>query len=832
MATNLVEFSKEISEKYNDSPAILFKPGFKYVSWSYKELSDDSIKAAGYFQSMGLAKGDRVLIWGPNSPMWVIAFFACAKAGIILVPLDIKSPPEFVATVKDRTKPKLALVSRSTPSDCESIGVPLIYMEDLPNLYEQCSSYDEVDVTENDLVEIMFTSGTTGDPKGVMLTHKNLISNLNSVNKVIKGKQSDRLLSVLPLSHMFEQMGGMLFPLNIGANITYVTSRRPKSIFKTMQDRKVTVMLLVPQALDLFKKGIEREIDRQGKTKVFQKLMNIAKNKPKFIKKLIFRRLRQQMGGSMRLIFAGGAPLQEPVGQWWQTLGIDVIQGYGATEASPVIACHPESDPRYDCPGPPLPGVEIKIADDGEVLVTGDNITSGYWENEEKTREAFEGKWYKTGDQGLIDNDGFLRLNGRKKDMIVLSNGQNVFPEDIEAVLIEHDSVIDAAVVGMNSDDGMEVHAALLLNDEKYATTSINWANSRLASHQKIRNHTVWQSEDFPRTHTLKVKKPLVIEAILNGSAIKNTKKELVDTENEDPLLKLVSELSGIPTNQIPIDGELESEMGLDSLGRVELLSAIEEDMEIFIDDGDISGETTIADLQFILATTDKSPKQRSPINWGLNLWAKLIRGFIQNIFIFPILSISYKIEVKGYNNLSSIKGPSLLIGNHVLNMDHAIYIKTLPPNIRKNLAVAAGAHMYNNFIRGFIITLLGNAFPFATAKSEKSHNKGNVRDSLENMGAIMDKGWSVLIFPEGELTVGGPMKPFLSGTGLMAIAGNLPVIPMNIHVDNLGYPSYIPIFKRGKILVTFGTPITPPWDGTPDQITSFLEKSVSELDS
>ena len=258
MATNLVEFSKEISEKYNDSPAILFKPGFKYVSWSYKELSDDSIKAAGYFQSMGLAKGDRVLIWGPNSPMWVIAFFACAKAGIILVPLDIKSPPEFVASVKDRTKPKLALVSRATPSDCESIGVPLIYMEDLPNLYEQCSSYDEVDVTENDLVEIMFTSGTTGDPKGVMLTHKNLISNLNSVNKVIKGKQSDRLLSVLPLSHMFEQMGGMLFPLNIGANITYVTSRRPKSIFKTMQDRKVTVMLLVPQALDLFKKGKER----------------------------------------------------------------------------------------------------------------------------------------------------------------------------------------------------------------------------------------------------------------------------------------------------------------------------------------------------------------------------------------------------------------------------------------------------------------------------------------------------------------------------------------------------------------------------------------------
>ena len=318
----------------------------------------------------------------------------------------------------------------------------------------------------------------------------------------------------------------------------------------------------------------------------------------------------------------------------------------------------------------------------------------------------------------------------------------------------------------------------------------------------------------------------------MDGSANEEISERSSDTESEDPLTKVLSDLSGIPPIQLHNSLKLESDVGLDSLGRVELLSAIEEDLEIFIDDGNISPETTIADLQLLVSTADKTSKQRAPINWGLNLWVKSVRKFIQSIFIFPMLSISYKIEVKGREHLSSIEGPSLLIGNHVLHMDHALYIKTLPSNIRKKLAVAAGAHMYNNLVRGFIITLLGNAFPFATAKAEKTHNKGNVRDSLENMGTIMDRGWSVLIFPEGELTVGGPMKPFLSGTGLMAVAGNLPVIPMHIQVDKLGAPVYIPFFRRGKITVKFGNPMSPPCNCTPDQVTSMLEKNVSKLSS
>ena len=831
MSSNLQGFLDDVAKKYGDRDALLFKPGFKYVSWSYRELAKDSRKAATLLKDKGLEKGDTVVIWAPNSPVWVISFFACLRVGVIAVPLDMRSSEEFVKTILSKTNPKLAIVSRSTPKEHVSIGVPLLYMEDMPIAYDSLQEANNVEIPPDQIAEVMFTSGTTGDPKGVILTHKNLTSNLDSVGQIMTGKEDDRLLSILPLSHMFEQMGGLLFPLRIGANVTYMTSRRPKAIFQTMQERRVSVMLLVPQALDLFKKGIEREIERQNKYAIFAKLMAISRKSPKALRQLLFRRIRKQMGGNLRMVISGGAPLSNTVGEWWNLFGIDVIQGYGATEASPIIACHPEKSPRFDCPGPPAPGVEIRIDKTGEVLVRGNNITPGYWKDEKKTKESFKGDWYKTGDQGFIDENGFLILNGRKKDMIVLPNGQNVYPEDLEQILQSHLSIIDAVVVGIDNDDGTEVHAALILDNHEMAPEIIRWVNNQVASHQRIRNHTIWDQDDFPRTHTLKVKKPLVIDHILNrdhNQPLKN--RQDVEESELPPLFKVISDLTGIPNAQLKGDMELEAGLGLDSLGRVELLSAIEEELEIYIDDGDVSPETTLSQLQCLVDHSKTSDFSHKFNNWGIKLWARILRIISLQLFIFPIMKIAYKIDVYGIENLDKVKGPSLLIANHVLHMDNSIYVKALPNQIRGKLAIAAGAHMYNNNFKGFLITLLGNAFPFATGKAEKEHNKGNVRSSLENMGNIMDKGWSILIYPEGELTVGGPTKPFLNGTGLMAIAGNLPVVPMRINIESFGKPAYIPIFRRGHVSVKFGDPIMPPRDNNPDKATEIMEESVAKL--
>ncbi|MBI4197692.1 MAG: AMP-binding protein, partial [Chloroflexi bacterium] len=431
MAETLVQFLQDSSKRFGLRPALLMKPGFRYRQWNYQQLWDGSGKVAALLQQRGLRKGDRAILWAYNCPQWVVAFFGCLRAGVIVVPIDLRSTPDFVAKVAAKTRPSLAFVSRLTPPMPPSLDMQRISVEELEGLSASLPAPQEEPVARDDLAEIMFTSGTTGDPKGVMISHGNLLANLQATSQYIPGKASYRLLSVLPLSHMFEQMGCLLMALQCGANVTYPASRQPSVLFRTMRERRITTILLVPLALDLFMKGIEREVKRQGRERVWSTLLKVAKRIPFPLRRILFRSVHKQFGGKLDLIISGGAALDPELGAKWQLLGINVTQGYGTTEASPVISCHRVSRPRCDSVGLPLPGVDVKIEADGEILVRGPNITRGYWEAPEQTRAAFSGGWYKTGDLGYFDQEGFLHIQGRKKDMIVLADGQNVFPEDV-----------------------------------------------------------------------------------------------------------------------------------------------------------------------------------------------------------------------------------------------------------------------------------------------------------------------------------------------------------------------------------------------------------------
>ena len=274
-------------------------------------------------------------------------------------------------------------------------------------------------------------------------------------------------------------------------------------------------MLLVPQALELLMNGIEREVKRQGREALWDRLLRIAEATPFPLRRLLFRRVHKQFGGKLDFIVSGGAALDQDLGRKWELLGVKIVQGYGTTEASPVISNHSLRERRLDSAGRPLPNVEVKIGSDGEILARGDNITPGYWRAPEETAAAFDGDWYKTGDLGFFDHKGFLHVQGRKKDMIVLPNGQNVFPDDIQAVLAKHPNVTDATVVGLTRGSSVEVHAALILDDADTAQEVVSWTNGQLAEQQRIRGFTVWAEEDFPRTHTLKVKKGVVVDTIL-----------------------------------------------------------------------------------------------------------------------------------------------------------------------------------------------------------------------------------------------------------------------------------------------------------------------------
>ena len=500
----LVELLETSSESFGASPALLIKPNFRYLVWSYADLWNDSGRVASFLQDKGIKKGDRILLWGPNMPQWVLGFFGALRAGAVPVPLDVRSTPDFVSKVVEVTEPRLAFVSRtsqqSAPGDLLS-GLFLVPLEDLDQQVAGFSTKPTaVDIKPDDLAEIIFTSGTTGYPKGVILTHRNILSNAQAVQRIFPCSTSDRFLSLLPLSHMLEQFGGLLVLLLSGARIVYLVSRQPSLVFKAIQENRITLLLMVPQGLQLLMNGIEREVEQQDKARVWRAMHRLAPRIPMLARRRLFGSVHKSLGGRFRCILSGGAFLEPDLARKWENLGIPVVEGYGATEASPAIAFNSLPRRVLGSVGRSLPGQEVRIAEDGEVLVRGPIVTAGYWRNEPATEAAFEDEWYKTGDLGYLDDSGQLYLRGRKKDLIVLANGQNVYPEDIERLLNTHSAVTEGVVVGMPAEEngGETVHAVLLVIEPQLSRDVIREVNGKLADHQRISGYTVWHQEDSP----------------------------------------------------------------------------------------------------------------------------------------------------------------------------------------------------------------------------------------------------------------------------------------------------------------------------------------------
>ena len=820
----LVEFLEDAALKYGDRPALLFKTGLRYMRWSYEDLLRDSTRLASELQARGVQKGDRVLIWGPNCPQWVLAFFACLRAGAIAVPLDVRSAPDFAHNVAGQTDPRLMFASRFTPAVHRELGLETIDFEEVESLLDSRAAPAPVDVSQDDLAEIMFTSGTTGDPKGVMLTHGNLLSNLESIKQYIPGEPTYRLVSILPLSHMFEQVGGLLIPLSAGANVTYPLSLKPVTLFKTLAERKVTLLLVVPQVLDLFIKGVEREVNRQGKERAWRLLMGIGRYVPVPVRRLLFRSVHRRFGGKLTHVVAGGAALDPDLGAKWAAMGFKLIQGYGATEASPVISCHTIRNPRYDSAGPPLPGVDVRIASDGEIMVRGPNLTPGYWKAPEQTAKVFSDGWYHTGDQGFLDENGFVHINGRKKDMIVLANGQNLFPEDLEATLQRHPAVEAAAVLGVPRGSDTEVHAALIVDGEAAARDAVTWANGVLAEHQRINGFTVWPDEDFPRTHTLKVKKPLVLEAVMAGPESPAPSPQQPASAGEQRSVRhLIAEVAEVNANAVSADKALGDDLNLDSLGRVELLSLIEQELGVYVDETEVSPATTVAEIERLVESRLASGAQETEIptfpNWTLTGWGTAIRGAFQNLVAFPLMSSLNGSRVAGLEHVRSLHQPAIYAINHnVSRWDAFLLLKKLPPAARNRLTYAAAAEItFGSPWKGFLASLSANAFPL--------YRRFGVRTSLEHMGKLLDEGWSIGIFPEGVQKIGDEILPFQAGTGLLAVECRAPVIPVRISANGTAGPPW-----RRTLQITFGEPLTFTSGTSYADATASIEQAVRAL--
>ncbi len=504
----LVELLEQSVRRWSSLPATQLH-GRNPWGWSYAELGDSARRVAAYLRGFGVSKGDRVVIWGASRPEWVAGFFGIQWLGAIAVPLDTRSPEDLLTRIESETQPKHMLIGKEQAAALKQRHAPHTLLDDLR---EKASTAQPLtdggpNVAPDDIAELVFTSGTTGNPKGVILAHRNIAANALMSADAVPPTPKNRVLSILPLSHMFEQTGGLFTPMVGGASLTYISSLRPDVIFDALTTHRITNMSCVPQVLQLFKDGIEREVRRQNKMGQFEKLRAVSKRLPLAARRLLFRKVRQRMGGAFDFFVVGGAFLDPDLARWWESLGFKVIQGYGMTEASPVVSSNRLNDRDAESVGKPVKGVEIKIADDLEILVRGDNVSPGYWNNPQATADAFENGWYKTGDLGQFDKTGRLRLRGRKKNMIVLSNGMNVYPEDLERALTADPRVKDAVVLGLTKGQDVEIHAVLLTTEPEGAPDAVKAANAMLSAHQHIHGFTVWPDEAFPLTPTLKPKR-------------------------------------------------------------------------------------------------------------------------------------------------------------------------------------------------------------------------------------------------------------------------------------------------------------------------------------
>lgn len=544
----LLDLLADAVARYGDRTALRLRhDDGSTTSWTYRDLNRRSRIAAWRLRALGLEPGDRLLTWSPSTPELPAAYFGAMRARLVIVPLDLRMSPDAVeGIVRSSGARHLVLGTGRDAPDPREAGLGTF-----PTTSVEALSAEPDDTFPSDwgaqlaawptpatdeVYELIYTSGTTGTPKGVMLAHDNVHASIETFHRIVP-KMEHRLVSLLPLSHLLEQSVGLCYALSVGADILYVRSRNPRVIFDALRDQRVTSMVVVPQVLDLFWSAIEREVGKSGRTAAFTRLRGIARHLPIGLRRLLFRRVHAQLGGEFRLFLSAGAFLPPALQQGWEDLGITVLQGYGATETG-TGSCTTLDDHGLGTVGRPPPGIEMRLADDGEVQFRGPTLFKGYWSDPVATAAAFTPDgWYRTGDIGHLDAAGRLILSGRSRDIIVLPNGFNVYPEDIEnglriaglrdsvivetrpgrieAVVLSSAAAAAGGAAGTKGSDGSDTIAMRARID---ATVKV--ANAALGPNQRIHAWRLWPDEDFPRTHTLKIKRgPVRDWAIADTSA-------------------------------------------------------------------------------------------------------------------------------------------------------------------------------------------------------------------------------------------------------------------------------------------------------------------------
>ncbi len=795
------------AKEFSDKVCLQLKDEKGALSYTYQEAYNAVLTLSRWLSESGIKKGDRVALILENDPHWCICYFGILFAGAIAVPIDIQASYQEVeyflndsqskvvfassglAYLKDLEGfdflEKIVLVDREESSS-KTIGISKILSLPLPESRA-------VGINPDDLASIIYTSGTTDIPKGVMLSHKNFYSNFLSLKELNILKPTDSLISILPLHHAYAFMVTLITPLLLGAKITYVKTLRPQEILKVLNEEKITIMVVVPQILYLFERGIK------------ERLQALSFHL-RLIAKVITRPLiRSFFGKDIRLIVCGGAKLNKQTAEFFFKLGFKVLEGYGLTETSPVASLNPLKRPKIGSVGKPICGVEVKILNPdktgtGEILIKGANVMKGYYHDQARTNECLKKEWFYSGDLGYMDKEGYLYIKGREKEIIVLSSGKNISPEEVEAHYLKSLFIKEICIMADEKDQILE--ALVVPNFEyfkKMKETNIydiikwnlEYLSQKLASYKRIRRF-VLVSENLPRTRLGKIKRFKTREIYQNNLSKEPVQKKEIKEELSAQAKSALNILKKErKVESVSLDDHLELDLGIDSLARIELMLALEKAFKVKIKEEEFANIFSVDELlQYMEQATAGSRqtfKIEEPIVWenilksppskSLQKKIDLNPSFLSKLLIFPVIvfldfffRILFRLKVQGKSNL--LKERFILCPNHTSYLDAFVVFSSLPLKLKYEIFFIGLSKFFQvPIIRGLIRYLKVVPVDFSS----------NLIETMQASSMILRDKRILCVFPEGARSLDGKMREFKKGVGILAKEMDTPIIPIYI---------------------------------------------------
>ena len=843
---DLLEMFETTTKRHETRVAMRIERDGHKEQYTYADLRELATRAAAFFASHTIKNGDRVMLFSHNAPEWGMTYFGVIKAGATCIPVDPESSTEEVVNfarageasgivISDKLKQERS----SLPDQLQAAGLSHVKLWTFDEVFELTDEQTESDriallpsrVTAQSVASLIFTSGTTGRPKGVMLSHRNLTSMVSMLSSVFDMDTSDGVLSVLPLHHTFEFSTGFLTPLSRGAQITYLPELSSEHLAKAIKNGHVTGMVGVPALWELLHRRIKNRLNDRGKwvgetADLLIKFNAWLRDKsPLNFGQLLFYPIHEGMGGRIRYFISGGSALNDKVQRDFQGLGFTILEGYGLTEASPVLTVtRPENRMLAGTVGKSLPGVEIRIADPdpngvGEVIARGPNVMLGYFGNEEATREALVDRWLYTGDLGRLDDEGNLYLVGRSKDIIVDTNGKNVYPDEVEEVYQDSPYIKELSVIGLPDGIGEKV-ACMVVPDHEY-----DIALSRADLRQKIEEHfrevsaklpyykrvklLHFTDDELPRTATRKVKRREVVQMMqqLEERTRSSSGAAGIEELTGDAawLIQIVASVSSRTLDEVSINSRL-GDLGFDSLMFVELAQAVENAggsltaPERLNEVQDVRELLTVVNRQAAQTARREAARPRLDADKDDEIhipeFFKAVGNKTVELAQRALYDRLLRTKYEGRSNIPYHTN-FIVAANHASHLDMGLVKMALDDAGEDLVALAAADYFFDTKYKRAYMENFTNLVPM--------ERTGSLRQSLRHARSFLDRGYNALIFPEGTRSMSGEMADFKPVIGYLALAARVGILPIYLEGTYAAFPKGSTLLKSRDVGARIG---------------------------